>query len=99
MGFSCIVAALSNLVGNVPTVFFLSGFVQKQADPTAWWFLLACISTLAGNLTLVVSVANLIVAEKAKETAPLTFSAYLRVGVPVGIITIAIALGYWYLVW
>ncbi|OYT69592.1 MAG: anion transporter [Armatimonadetes bacterium JP3_11] len=99
VGFSCIVAVLSNSVGNVPAVFFLSGFVQQQANPTAWWFLLACVSTLAGNLTLVGSVANLIVAEKAKESAPLTFGAYLRVGVPVGVITLTLALGYWYLVW
>lgn len=99
VGFTCIVAAMSNLVGNVPTVFFMSEFIQQRAEPTSWWFLLSCISTLAGNLTLVGSVANLIVAEKAKETAPLTFGAYLRAGAPVGILTTAIAQGYWYLVW
>jgi Na+/H+ antiporter NhaD/arsenite permease-like protein len=38
-------------------------------------------STLAGNLTLLGSIANLIVAEGARRTAPISFSEYLKVGV------------------
>ncbi|HEY6867932.1 MAG TPA: anion transporter, partial [Candidatus Eisenbacteria bacterium] len=44
--------------------------------------------TLAGNLTLVGSVANLIVAEQAKGRARIGFWTYARVGVPVTLLTL-----------
>lgn len=46
-------------------------------------------STLAGNLTLLGSIANLIVAEGARRESPLTFAEYLKVGVPVTLLTLA----------
>jgi Na+/H+ antiporter NhaD/arsenite permease-like protein len=55
--------------------------------------LLAAGSTLAGNLTLLGSVANLIVAEVAarKSGARLTFKEHLRFGLPLTFVTLAIA--------
>lgn len=51
-------------------------------------------STLAGNLTLVGSVANLIVAEKARQAGiEISFWRYARVGVPLTLFTLA--LGAW----
>ena len=46
-------------------------------------------STLAGNLTLVGSVANLIVAQRARGEAEITFRGYARVGVPLTILKLA----------
>ena len=59
----------------------------------AFWYQLALTSTLAGNLTLVGSVANLIVAEAAaKEGVHVGFLDYLRVGVPLTLVTTAAGL-------
>jgi Na+/H+ antiporter NhaD/arsenite permease-like protein len=46
-------------------------------------------STLAGNLTILGSVANLIVVERARREVRITFGAYARAGVPLTIVTIA----------
>lgn len=82
-------AILSNAVSNVPAVLVLKPFVAPLADPQHAWLVVAMASTLAGNLTLVGSVANLIVAERAKaHGAALGFWAYLRVGAPLTVLTI-----------
>jgi Na+/H+ antiporter NhaD/arsenite permease-like protein len=47
-------------------------------------------STLAGNLTLLGSIANLIVVERASRHVEITFLEYLKVGVPLTILTIAV---------
>jgi len=53
-------------------------------------------STLAGNFTLVGSVANLIVAERARrEGVTIAFWLYFRVGAPLTVLTIAF--GVWWL--
>ena len=62
----------------------------------AIWLVIAMASTLAGNLTLVGSVANLIVAEKARAAGvEIGFGTYLRMGVPVTLLTLAV--GAWWL--
>jgi Na+/H+ antiporter NhaD/arsenite permease-like protein len=45
-------------------------------------------STLAGNLTITGSVANIIVAERAKDVAPIRFRAHFRVGLPITVATL-----------
>lgn len=57
------------------------------ADPRVGWELLAMASTFAGNLTLLGSVANIIVAEAARDVGGLGFWHYLRVGVPIALST------------
>ncbi|EIM28393.1 anion transporter [Microvirga lotononidis] len=91
-----VTALLSNLVSNVPAVLVLKPFVEGLPDQQRLWLVIAMASTLAGNLTLVGSVANLIVAEKARAAGiELGFRAYLRVGVPVTVATLAV--GAWWL--
>jgi Na+/H+ antiporter NhaD/arsenite permease-like protein len=91
--FALITVALSNLISNVPAVLLLQTIVPALPDPHRGWLMLAAAATLAGNLTLVGSVANLIVAEVAKRrNVHLTFGTYLRVGVPVTALTVAVAL-------
>jgi Na+/H+ antiporter NhaD/arsenite permease-like protein len=83
---------LSNLVSNVPAVMLFVPLVPGMPDPPRAWLVLAMAATLAGNLTLVGSIANLIVAEGARRTAPVGFGEYLRVGVPVTLLTLAAGL-------
>jgi Na+/H+ antiporter NhaD/arsenite permease-like protein len=84
-------AGLSNLVSNVPAVLLFRPQIASFPNPQQAWLTLAMSSTLAGNLTLLGSVANLIVAEvAARQGVQVTFAAYLRVGVPVTILTIAV---------
>ena len=84
-------AAVSNVVSNVPAVMILSPMATAATDPKAAWLLLAMASTFAGNLTLVGSVANLIVAEgAASRGARLGFVDYLKAGLPITVITLAI---------
>ncbi|MEH1939910.1 MAG: anion transporter [Nostoc sp.] len=84
-----ITALLSNLVSNVPAVLLLHHLIPHPDTRT--WLLLAAASTLAGNLTLLGSVANLIVAEAvAKQGYQLTFGEHLRFGLPLTAITLAL---------
>jgi Na+/H+ antiporter NhaD/arsenite permease-like protein len=90
-----VTAALSNVVSNVPAVMLFIPLVPQFPDPHRAWKVLAMASTLAGNLTLLGSIANLIVAEGARRKSPLSFGEYLKVGVPVTLLTLA--LGAWIL--
>ena len=77
----------SNLFSNVPFVMLLRGFIAQLPHAPLLWLTLAASSTLAGNLTLVGSVANLIVAQKARQECPLGFWAFLKVGVLTTLLT------------
>ena len=83
-------AVLSNLVSNVPAVLVLKPFVVSLPDTSRAWLTVAMASTLAGNFTLVGSIANLIVAERARgDGVVLDFWRYFRVGAPLTVVTIA----------
>jgi Na+/H+ antiporter NhaD/arsenite permease-like protein len=89
--FSTLAAVLSNLISNVPAVMVLKPLIPGLADPHRAWIALAAASTLAGNLTLFGSVANLIVAESARRYGiKLSFVEYLKVGLPLAVGTIAL---------
>src|SRR6266851_2985791 len=87
--FTSVTAILSNLVSNVPAVMLLKSLVTQFANPHSAWLILAMASTLAGNLTITGSVANIIVVERAqKEGAVITFFDYFRIGLPVTLLTL-----------
>jgi Na+/H+ antiporter NhaD/arsenite permease-like protein len=88
--FSGVVVALSNVVSNVPAVMLLKGLLPNFADAHHFWLLLAMTSTLAGNLTITGSVANIIVVEKARADSPVTFREYLKAGAPVTVATVIV---------
>jgi Na+/H+ antiporter NhaD/arsenite permease-like protein len=93
---SAVTAGLSNLVSNVPAVLVLKPFVANASDPQQAWLVVAMASTLAGNFTLVGSVANLIVAQRARaEGVAIGFWTYFKVGAPLTLLTIAF--GVWWL--
>ncbi len=76
-----VLAVGSQVVSNVPLIIVLEPWIRTFPDPAHAWTTTALVSTLAGNLTLLGSVANVIVLEQARSS--LGFWAYLRVGVPV----------------
>lgn len=90
--FTLVVAALSNLVSNVPAVMLLKSLVPGFLHPHTAWLVLAMASTLAGNLTITGSVANIIVVETAKNEVAIRFSDYFRVGLPITVTTIGFGL-------
>jgi Na+/H+ antiporter NhaD/arsenite permease-like protein len=88
-----VTAALSNIVSNVPAVLVLKPFVAGLADPTRAWLIVAACSTLAGNLTILGSVANLIVVQRARSAGvQIGFWTYFAVGAPVTVLTLAVAI-------
>ncbi|KAL5080863.1 hypothetical protein RYX36_009284 [Vicia faba] len=97
-----VILVLSNLASNVPTVLLLGARVAASAaaispkDEKKAWLILAWVSTIAGNLSLLGSAANLIVCEQARR-APnisytLTFWSHLKFGLPSTLIVTAIGL-------
>jgi Na+/H+ antiporter NhaD/arsenite permease-like protein len=92
---SLVTAALSNLVSNVPAVLVLKPFVAVLPDPERAWPIVAMASTLAGNLTILGSVANLIVVEQAREHGVVIgFWRHFRIGAPLTVLTILFGV-YW----
>lgn len=87
--FSAVAAVLSNIVSNVPAVLMFKPLIAHFADPQRAWLVLAMASTLAGNVTLIGSVANLIVVHRARHEARIGFWEYFKVGAPLGVLTIA----------
>lgn len=86
-----VAVVLSNLVSNVPAVMLFRPVVPSLADPQHVWLALAMATTLAGNLTLLGSVANLIVAEIARRSGVrLSFVEYLKAGTPIAVLTLCL---------
>ncbi|KAI8564850.1 hypothetical protein RHMOL_Rhmol03G0214600 [Rhododendron molle] len=99
---AAVILVLSNVASNVPTVLLLGARVAasaaaiSSADEKEAWLILAWVSTVAGNLSLLGSAANLIVCEQARR-APilgynLSFWNHLKFGVPSTLIVTAIGL-------
>jgi Na+/H+ antiporter NhaD/arsenite permease-like protein len=82
---------LSNAVSNVPAVMLLLPVASHSlAGP-----LLALVSTLAGNLLVVGSIANIIVVDAAaRRGVPIGWRAHARAGVPVTLVTLGIVAVY-----
>jgi Na+/H+ antiporter NhaD/arsenite permease-like protein len=88
---SAVTAVLSNLVSNVPAVLMMKPFVAGVQDHARAWLTIAMASTLAGNFTIMGSIANLIVVQKAAARGVvISFWDYFRIGAPVTLITLAI---------
>ncbi len=92
------VAILSQAVSNVPAVMLFVPPLEAVSPPSAaapLWLATAAFSTLAGNLTILASVANLIVFETARrDGVEVSFGEYLRIGAPVTLVTLALAWGW-----
>jgi Na+/H+ antiporter NhaD/arsenite permease-like protein len=87
---SAVAVLLSNLVSNVPAVMLL--LPHLGADPQAAGLLLALVSTLAGNLLLVGSIANLIVVDLAeKQGIAIDWRAHLKLAAPAALGTLLVS--------
>lgn len=84
----------SNLVSNVPFILVVQEPIAALPSPARAWELLAMASTFAGNLTLLGSVANVIVAEAGREVGGVGFWSFLRVGVPLTVLTTLVGVGW-----
>jgi Na+/H+ antiporter NhaD/arsenite permease-like protein len=92
--FAILTVALSNIVSNVPAVMLLK-YLIPSINSSIWWANMALFSTIAGNLTITGSIANLIVAELAKkEGINIGFWDYFRIGFPLTIVLVFIGMGY-----
>lgn len=104
VAFTIIVTVGCNIFNNVPLTLliglafsdctFVDGeevcvrFMDSIGDPDLAWILLAWVATVSGNLTLMGSVANLIVAEEGKHYFEMSFSYYSKFGFPVTVVTL-----------
>jgi Na+/H+ antiporter NhaD/arsenite permease-like protein len=77
----------SNVFSNVPFVLVAGKWIARFADPELMWKVLALSTTFAGNLTIIGSVANMIVVESAREHLEVGFWDYARFGIPITILT------------
>lgn len=90
--FTLLVLLGSNLLSNVPFVLLFGPDLGGAGPGDLGWLLLGYVSTVAGNLTLVGSMANLIVAEAAREHHELGFWEYTRLGVASTLLTLAVGI-------
>jgi Na+/H+ antiporter NhaD/arsenite permease-like protein len=95
VGVSGLSLVLSNLVSNVPAVLLFKPLMLVMPERETAWLALSMSSTLAGNLTVLGSVANLIVVENARRAGTeLSFGEYLKVGVPLTVLTTLVGVGW-----
>jgi Na+/H+ antiporter NhaD/arsenite permease-like protein len=88
-----VTAVLSNVVSNVPAVLVLKPFVAALPDQRRAWLTVAMAATLAGNFTVLGSIANLIVVQRAASRGVhIGFWLYFRVGAPLTLLTMAIGI-------
>jgi Na+/H+ antiporter NhaD/arsenite permease-like protein len=90
--FSAFAVVGSQLVSNVPFVLLAGEWIPKLSDPTLLWLATALASTLAGNLTVIGSVANIIVLELAGSRGRIGFWRFARIGFVITVLTIAAGL-------
>jgi Na+/H+ antiporter NhaD/arsenite permease-like protein len=79
--FSGLMTLGSNLISNVPMVLMTGPYLSSLGSAHLGWVLLGFVTTVAGNFTILGSVANIIVAERARDHYALGFFEYLRFGI------------------
>lgn len=90
-------AVLSNLVSNVPAVLLFEPVLKAMPESSreTAWLALAMSSTFAGNLTVLGSVANLIVVEIARrDGVEVSFVEYCKAGVPLTLLTLGLGVAW-----
>jgi Na+/H+ antiporter NhaD/arsenite permease-like protein len=91
LAFIALVVVASNIVSNVPLVLVAVAWVPHLPDPTWGYIMLAVASTLAGNLTMFGSVANIIVLESAGPRGEIGFWRFLRFGAVITAVDLTLA--------
>ena len=91
LAFVALIVIGSQLVSNVPLVIIAVHWIPKLPNPVWGFSILAIVSTLAGNLTLFGSMANIIVLEAAGPRGEIGFLRFLRYGALITLVELAIA--------
>ena len=76
---------LANFSNGQPMLSCAGKWIPHFIDPALMWKVLAVATTFAGNLTIIGSVANMIVVESAREHLQVGFWDYARFGIPITI--------------
>lgn len=71
----------SQIFSNVPYVLVTGHWIPSLTNPPLAWTLLGFVATVSGNLTILGSVANVIVLEQARDRAKISFFDYLKFGI------------------
>ena len=90
--FAWFSVAGSNVFSNVPFVLVAGKWIGNFAHPELMWKVLALATTLAGNLTILGSVANIIVVESARRHIEISFWDYAKYGIPITVLTTAVGI-------
>lgn len=93
LAFIAFVVIASNVVSNVPLVLVAVRWIPDMPEPTWGYIMLAVASTLAGNLTLFGSIANIIVFEGAGPRGEIGFLKFLRYGIVITVVDLVLAFG------
>ena len=80
----------SNIFSNVPFVLVAGKWIGNFVQPELMWKVLAMATTFAGNLTILGSVANIIMVESARGHIEVSFWDYAKYGVPLTLLTTAV---------
>lgn len=91
IAFIAFIVIAANIVSNVPLVLVAVAWIPHMPEPTWGYIMLAVASTLAGNLTLFGSVANIIVMETAGPRGEISFWRFLRYGSVITIVNLVLA--------
>jgi Na+/H+ antiporter NhaD/arsenite permease-like protein len=91
LAFIALIVIASQIVSNVPLVLIAVAWVPHMPNPTWGYVMLAVASTLAGNLTLFGSIANIIVMEGAGPRGEIGFWRFLRYGSVLGLANLVLA--------
>ncbi|MEW6306147.1 MAG: SLC13 family permease [Verrucomicrobiota bacterium] len=83
----------SNVFSNVPFVLVAGKWIGGFSNPELMWKVMALATTFAGNLTILGSVANIIVVESARGHVEVGFWDYAKYGIPVTVLTIVVGMG------
>ena len=82
----------SNIFSNVPYVLVAGKWIANFSQPDWMWKTMALATTFAGNLTILGSVANIIVVESARAHVEIGFWDYAKYGIPVTIVTTVVGI-------
>lgn len=91
-GFCLTVIVLSNLVSNVPAVLLYVPLLKEIPNAGPLWIALGMSATLSGNLTILGSVANVIVFQSAEKEVRVSYWEYFKIGLPLTLVTIVIGI-------
>jgi Na+/H+ antiporter NhaD/arsenite permease-like protein len=101
IGITWVAAVGSAVVDNIPfTTAMIPVVTELQAEAgaegdDAYWWALALGACFGGNATLIAAAANVAAAGMAERAGtPIGFFAFLRVGLPVTLLSVGLATGY-----